>query len=482
MDDRPLPGAEGPAAGPQGPDLQPRELDGRDATRAAAAARCSCAAAGSASQDSVFDRNRCDRTGPDLGGAAIRVLSVTAPVKVIGQHLHPGQVLQRRGAQQHRRLVEDPRQRLPQEQGDRHGGQPGPAGHPGRRQRWSDLPRRQLLHAAADRRADGGQQGPRGRRRHLLRLQRPHRDADDLRLDPAPTTRASASRPTPASSSSARRRPSSTAPSLLSGMPPSLGGGCDQVTSPALSVLDLVPVRSDQTSADAVAATLALAQGGRRARLPPLLAGRAPQHAGRRGDEPAGADRPGGRCDPAAAGRVGRRDAAQPRAAGGRRAVRAARGGVPRPDRPRHRPRPGHRPGDELRAAARRRGSDRRGGQPLPGVRRQHPGDDGAVRGRAERGRSDAHPAGDAGRDLGARRSGCWAPPTTRRGSPPRRACPTSSRTTSPGSGTAEALELYRSTFRPVARAGRAADVPHRQRGRGADAPRRPSAGRCPTC
>ena len=35
-------------------------------------------------QDSVFDRNRCDRTGPDLGGAAIRVLSVTSAVKVKG--------------------------------------------------------------------------------------------------------------------------------------------------------------------------------------------------------------------------------------------------------------------------------------------------------------------------------------------------------------------------------------------------------------
>jgi hypothetical protein len=31
---------------------------------------------------SVFDRNRCDRTGPDVGGAAIRVLSVTRPVRV----------------------------------------------------------------------------------------------------------------------------------------------------------------------------------------------------------------------------------------------------------------------------------------------------------------------------------------------------------------------------------------------------------------
>ncbi len=35
-------------------------------------------------QDSVFDRNRCDRTGPDLGGAAIRVLSVTSAVRIKG--------------------------------------------------------------------------------------------------------------------------------------------------------------------------------------------------------------------------------------------------------------------------------------------------------------------------------------------------------------------------------------------------------------
>lgn len=33
---------------------------------------------------STFDRNRCDRTGPDLGGAAIRVLSVVRPVTVRG--------------------------------------------------------------------------------------------------------------------------------------------------------------------------------------------------------------------------------------------------------------------------------------------------------------------------------------------------------------------------------------------------------------
>lgn len=33
---------------------------------------------------SSFDRNRCDRSGPDLGGGALRVLSVVRPVKVRG--------------------------------------------------------------------------------------------------------------------------------------------------------------------------------------------------------------------------------------------------------------------------------------------------------------------------------------------------------------------------------------------------------------
>ena len=63
----------------------------------------------------------------------------------------------------------------------------------------------------------------------------------------------------------------------------------------------------------------------------------------------------------------GRRDAAQPRAAGGRRAVRAARGGLPGPDRPRHRPGARHRPGDQLRAAPRRRRS--RATRPSPASR-----------------------------------------------------------------------------------------------------------------
>ena len=51
--------------------------------------------------------------------------------------------------------------------------------------------------------------------------------------------------------------------------------------------------------------------------------------------------------------RLGRRDAAQPRAARGRRAVRHARGAAPGPHRPRHRPGARHRPGHRARAAAR---------------------------------------------------------------------------------------------------------------------------------
>ena len=52
--------------------------------------------------------------------------------------------------------------------------------------------------------------------------------------------------------------------------------------------------------------------------------------------------------------RLRRRDAAQPRAAGGRRAVRHAGGARPGPDRPRPRPRARHRPGSPRRALRRR--------------------------------------------------------------------------------------------------------------------------------
>ena len=82
--------------------------------------------------------------------------------------------------------------------------------------------------------------------------------------------------------------------------------------------------------------------GRRPARLHPPLGRRAPQHAGRGVHEPARAHRPPGGCDRADQGRFGRRDAAQPRAARRRRAVRAAGGAAPRPHRPGDRPRARH--------------------------------------------------------------------------------------------------------------------------------------------
>ena len=109
---------------------------------------------------------------------------------------------------------------------------------------------------------------------------------------------------------------------------------------------------------------------------------------------------------------------------------------------------PGTDPVTQLRAAARRRRRQRRGGHPLPGVRRQRAGDDGARRGR----------------------------PLGRRPHPPARATPVATSVPTiwllgssdysarlaaekgmpyvfahhfSGQGTAEALELYRSTFRP---------------------------------
>ena len=97
---------------------------------------------------------------------------------------------------------------------------------------------------------------------------------------------------------------------------------------PPLSVLDLVPVGAGSTAAAALAASVKLARPAERARLPPGLGRRAPQHAGDRELVSAGAHRAprgGDRHDPH---RCGRRDAAEPRRTRRRRAVRDA-GGAP---------------------------------------------------------------------------------------------------------------------------------------------------------
>ena len=99
--------------------------------------------------NSTFTRNRCDKTGPDLGGAAIRVLDQfrDQPVKVTGSTFTRRPLLQRRRAVEHRRLLDGDRQRVPRQQGDRPRRQPGQRRHPRRRQRRRHLPRRQPVHA-----------------------------------------------------------------------------------------------------------------------------------------------------------------------------------------------------------------------------------------------------------------------------------------------------------------------------------------------
>ena len=78
-----------------------------ETTRAGAAARSSSAAAGSRSSTSTFRGNRCDRTGPDLGGAAVRALVQYhgLPVYVVGSTFTGGRCSNGSAAEQHRRLV-----------------------------------------------------------------------------------------------------------------------------------------------------------------------------------------------------------------------------------------------------------------------------------------------------------------------------------------------------------------------------------------
>ena len=204
---------------------------------------------------------------------------------------------------------------------------------------------------------------------------------------------------------------------------------------PALSVLDLVPVRSDQTSGDALAATVSLARtadelGYRRYWL-------AEHH-----NMPAvAATNP-----PVLIAMV----------AGATHRIRVGSGGVMLPN---HAPLVvaeqfalleaaypgridlgiGRAPGtDPVTSWALRHGA---GGvsdeavEQLPAVRRRRPGDDGHRRGRGRGRRAPPPAARDPAGDRSWPTCGCSAPPTTRPGSRPRRACPTCSPTTSPGRG-----------------------------------------------
>ncbi len=85
--------------------------------------------------------------------------------------------------------------------------------------------------------------------------------------------------------------------------------------------------------------------------LHPVLAGRAPQHAGHRLVGAHGRHRGRGRRHRTDPGRLRRCHAAEPPAAGGGRAVRDAGRAAPRPHRPRHRPRTRHRSGHRASTA-----------------------------------------------------------------------------------------------------------------------------------
>ena len=84
--------------------------------------------------DSQFARNRCDRTGPDLGGGAVRVLDQYAdrPV-VVRAPVRRRPVQQRLGAEQHRRLVGHRRLDVHRQQGRGPRSQPRAFRHAGRR-------------------------------------------------------------------------------------------------------------------------------------------------------------------------------------------------------------------------------------------------------------------------------------------------------------------------------------------------------------
>ena len=161
---------------------------------------------------STFTGNRCDPTGPDLGGGAVRALSQYhgRPVYVVAQHVHPRRLQQRRRAEQHRRLVVDLQQRLHRQPRDRPRRQPRALGHARRRLGRRALRGRQRLPRAARRHADDGATT---RARAAARSSSSATTAAACwRSAPRPcgTTRATASRPTRASSSSAAIRRSWT--------------------------------------------------------------------------------------------------------------------------------------------------------------------------------------------------------------------------------------------------------------------------------
>ncbi len=100
---------------------------------AGAAAPCSTWAASSRWSTPGSSTTAATSQGPDLGGAAIRALAQyrNRPVYITRRHVLGRAVLERRRAQQHRRVLDGAQQRDDEQQGHRLRGEPGQ--RPGRR-------------------------------------------------------------------------------------------------------------------------------------------------------------------------------------------------------------------------------------------------------------------------------------------------------------------------------------------------------------
>ena len=205
-----------------------------------------------------------------------------------------------------------------------------------------------------------------------------------------------------------------------------------------LSVLDLAPVAAGASAGEALRHTTELARrteelGYRRFWVAehhnmPAIASSAPavllaHLAAHTSHDPAG---------------LRRGDAAQPRAAGGGRAVRHPGGAAPGPDRPGHRARAGHRPGDRAGAAPDDGGAVGRG---LPAGAG---GPDELLQRRASRGRSPPPRAAAS-----SRRSGCSAPAGSAPSWPACSGCRSPSRTTSARRTRCPRWRCTGSSFRP---------------------------------
>ena len=163
--------------------------------------------------NTTFVGNRCDRTGPDLGGAAVRALSQYhgRPVYVVGSTFRGGRCSNGSGLSSigvSWTVLNSALHRQPRDRARR---QPAAArAPPGGGSGGAIYTDGNDYRLARRRHPDAAQPRQRGRRRDLLRQQRPHRHPPHPLVDPARQRQRAASRPAPASSTSATARSTSS--------------------------------------------------------------------------------------------------------------------------------------------------------------------------------------------------------------------------------------------------------------------------------